>query len=88
MKKNALKSDPRRARSFGWASSTTTISTEFEHTDNRKIQNGHSVDLPLIRLDPPTMAGVIPIPIMTRAAMNMPRFCDAVSEESSALVRG
>ena len=37
------------------------------------------LDLPLMRLDPPTIAGVIPIPMTTREAMNMPRFCEAVS---------
>jgi hypothetical protein len=43
-------------------------------------EHGESLSSPLMRLEPPTMAGVIPIPIITRAAMNMPRFCDAVSE--------
>lgn len=63
VKKKALNREPSRARSFGCASSASSAWTtvRFDH-------------LPLIRLDAPTMPGVMPIPMMTRDTINIAVF--------------
>lgn len=67
VKKNALKREPRRALSLGWASSN---------------QQRPKQDPPLIKLEAPTIAGVMPTPMTARATMNMAVFTEPASDIS------